>query len=52
MGAGDCLILPAGTDFTMHVPDEEPFRAVACVGVGARAVMAADGTTLVPPWAA
>src|SRR5215203_5176991 len=29
--AGDCLILPAGTDFTMHVAGDEPFRAMACV---------------------
>jgi quercetin dioxygenase-like cupin family protein len=50
--AGDCLILPAGTDFTLHVPDQDPYRALACVPVGARAVMAADGATFVPPWAA
>jgi quercetin dioxygenase-like cupin family protein len=50
--AGDCLILPAGTDFTMHVPGPEPYRALACVPAGARAVMAADGATFVPPWAA
>src|SRR3954470_10251890 len=29
LGAGDCLILPAGTDFTLHVPGEEPYRALA-----------------------
>src|SRR4051794_29414679 len=45
VGAGDCLILPAGTDFTLHVPGERPFRAVACVPAGAQAVMAADGAT-------
>src|SRR3954454_9582816 len=50
--AGDCLILPAGTDFTMHVPGHEPYRALACVPAGAQAIMAADGTTFVPPWAA
>src|SRR3954454_5054062 len=49
VGAGDCLILPAGTDFTLHVPGPHPFRAVACMPAGARATMAADGTTLVPP---
>jgi quercetin dioxygenase-like cupin family protein len=50
--AGDCLILPAGTDFTMHVPGQQPYRALACVPAGAQAIMAADGTTFVPPWAA
>src|SRR3954453_15475442 len=50
--AGDCLILPAGTDFTLHVPDAEPSRALACVPAGARAIMAADGASFVPPWAA
>jgi mannose-6-phosphate isomerase-like protein (cupin superfamily) len=51
LGAGDCLILPAGTDFTLHVPGQEPFRAVACLPAGAQATMAADGATFVPPWA-
>jgi quercetin dioxygenase-like cupin family protein len=49
LGPGDCLILPAGTDFTLHVPGE-PFRAVACVPAGAQAVMVPDGATFVPPW--
>ena len=52
LDAGDCLILPAGTDFTLHVPGEQPFRALACVCVGAQATMTADGATFVPPWAA
>src|SRR5215207_6717823 len=52
LGAGDCLILPAGTDFTLHVPGEEPYRALACVPAGAQAVMTDDGATFVPPWAA
>ena len=52
LGAGDCLILPAGTDFTLHVPGQQPYRAVACVPAGAQAIMAADGATFVPPWAA
>src|SRR5829696_6495360 len=52
LGAGDCLILPAGTDFTMHVPGPQPYRALACVPAGARATMAADGATFLPPWAA
>jgi len=50
LGAGDCLILPAGTDFTLHVPGPHPFRALACLPAGAQAIMAADGATFVPPW--
>jgi quercetin dioxygenase-like cupin family protein len=51
LDAGDCLILPAGTDFTLHVPGERPYRALACVPAGAQATMTADGTTFLPPWA-
>ena len=47
---GDCLILPAGTDFTLHVPGEEPFRAIACIPAGGQATMAPDGPTFAPPW--
>src|SRR3954451_1370314 len=45
LGAGDCLILPAGSDFTLHVPGQRPFRAMACMPAGAQATMAADGAT-------
>src|SRR3954471_5830157 len=50
LGPGDCLILPAGTDFTLHVPGQQPFRAVACMPAGAQAIMVPDGATFVPPW--
>jgi quercetin dioxygenase-like cupin family protein len=50
LGAGDCLILPAGTDFTLHVPGQQPFRAVACMPAGAQATLVPDGTSFVPPW--
>src|SRR4051794_18027442 len=26
---GDCLIVPAGTSFTLHAPGPDPFQAVA-----------------------
>src|SRR3954451_8281929 len=42
LGAGDCLVLPAGTDFTMHVAGHRPYRALACVPAGAQATMAVD----------
>jgi mannose-6-phosphate isomerase-like protein (cupin superfamily) len=51
LAAGDCLILPAGTDFTLHVPGDEPFRALACMPAGAHATRTADGATFLPPWA-
>src|SRR3954447_5541258 len=43
LGPGDCLILPARTDFTLHVAGPRPFRAVACVPAGAQAIMVPDG---------
>jgi len=51
LGAGDCLILPAGTAFTLHVPGDRPFRALACLPAGAQATLVPDGATFVPPWA-
>jgi quercetin dioxygenase-like cupin family protein len=51
LGAGDCLILPPGSAFTFHVPDDTPFRGVACLPAGALATLAADGSTFAPPWA-
>src|SRR5829696_3273712 len=50
LGAGDCLILPPGTAFTLHVPGDAPFRALACMPAGAKATMVPDGATFVPPW--
>lgn len=49
---GDCLVLPAGTDFSFRVDGQAPFRAVACIRAGGTATMAASGDTVVPPWAA
>jgi len=51
IGPGDCLILPAGTAFTLHVPGQEPFRALACIPAGGQATMVPSGMTFVPPWA-
>jgi mannose-6-phosphate isomerase-like protein (cupin superfamily) len=49
---GDCLVLPASTDFSFRVLGDEPFRALACIRAGGKATMAASGDTFVPPWAA
>ena len=49
--AGDCLILPAETPFTLTAGASGPFRAVACMTAGGRATMLPDGNAFVPPWA-
>src|SRR4051812_175151 len=51
IGAGDCLILPPGTPFTLRVDAGQPFRALACIPAGGVATMIPEGTTLAPPWA-
>lgn len=51
IGAGDCLIVPAHTPFTLTVGPEQPFLAVACMTAGGQATMLPDGATFVPPWA-
>jgi quercetin dioxygenase-like cupin family protein len=47
--AGGALILPAGVEFTLVNPADEPFEAVATLPVGGRATVA--GEEMVPPWA-
>src|SRR4249919_2924603 len=37
--AGDCLILPARTPFTLTAAAEQPFRAIACMPTGGQAKM-------------
>lgn len=51
ISAGDCLILPSGTPFTLTADAGGPFRAVACMPAGGKATMLPDGATFVPPWA-
>ena len=51
LAAGDCLVLPAGTPFTFDVPEQAPFRALACMRAGGLATLVPEGTTLAPPWA-
>ena len=50
VAAGDALIVDAGVPFTLVNAGEVPFEAVACVPVGARAIVA--GEAFVPPWTA
>jgi len=51
IGAGDCLILPPGTPFTLRVLGQQAFRALACIPAGGVATMIPDGSTFAPPWA-
>ena len=51
IGAGDCLIVPGRTPFTLTAGDTGPFLAVACMTAGGQATMLPDGATFVPPWA-
>jgi mannose-6-phosphate isomerase-like protein (cupin superfamily) len=52
VGPGDCLVLPAGADFSFQVDEAAPFKAVACIPAGGKATMTESGDTIVPPWAA
>lgn len=51
VGAGDCLIVPAGTAFAIAARHGAPFRAHVCLPCGARATVAPNGPSFVPPWA-
>jgi mannose-6-phosphate isomerase-like protein (cupin superfamily) len=48
LGPGDCLVIAPGAMFSFRVGADEPFRAVACMRAGGRAVL--DGETFSPPW--
>ena len=50
LGPGDCLILPAGTPFTLEVRGTDPFQALACIPAGGQATMVPSGVTFPPPW--
>ena len=47
--AGDTIVVPAGTVFSLDVIGSEPFHAICCMPVGGSARLA-DGTVLLPPW--
>ena len=48
LGPGDCLVIAPGAEFSFRVGADQPFRAVACMRAGGRAVM--GGETITPPW--
>ncbi|MDQ1712649.1 MAG: hypothetical protein QOE45_2099 [Frankiaceae bacterium] len=49
--AGDCLVVPAGAEFSLRVGDEG-LEAVCAMPAGAQASLLPDGPTFTPPWAA
>ena len=49
VGAGDTLIVPAGSAFSLANPHAELFEAIAVLPVGARASIG-DGQWFMPPW--
>jgi quercetin dioxygenase-like cupin family protein len=50
LAAGDALTVPAGVNFEVGNPFDEPARAVACTTAGMQATV--GGQTITPPWAA
>ena len=51
IGAGDCLVLPPQTAFTLAAAEDGPFLAVACMPAAGKATLLPNGPTFVPPWA-
>jgi quercetin dioxygenase-like cupin family protein len=47
--AGDTIIVPSGTNFSLANPHADPFEAMAVLPVGARASMG-SGEWFMPPW--
>jgi mannose-6-phosphate isomerase-like protein (cupin superfamily) len=51
IGAGDALVVPADTEFSVSNPSDEPFEAIVCLPVGGQAAMP-GGDAFTPEWAA
>ncbi len=50
LAAGDALVVPPHTPFSLANPHAEPFEAVCVLPVGGRARLE-SGSPFVPPWA-
>ncbi|HMJ51271.1 MAG TPA: cupin domain-containing protein [Polyangiaceae bacterium] len=50
LGAGDALVVPADTEFSLANPGSEPFEAVVAFPVGGQAITG-DDAPFTPPWA-
>ena len=49
LNAGDSLIVPAFTEFSLANPHSDAFEAIAVLPVGGRAIIE-DGAPFAPPW--
>jgi quercetin dioxygenase-like cupin family protein len=50
LAAGEALVVPAGVEFALANPHDEPFEAVVAFPVGGRATLP-GGEPFTPPWA-
>jgi quercetin dioxygenase-like cupin family protein len=48
--AGDAIVVPAATPFSIEADGGQALRALCCLPVGGQAVLA-DGEPFTPPWA-
>ena len=48
---GDSLVVPAGAEFSLGNPGDQPFEAIVVLPVGGQAMMD-DEQPFTPPWAA
>lgn len=48
--AGDAIVVPAATTFSLAAAGPDPLRALCCLPVGGQARIA-DGAPFTPPWA-
>jgi mannose-6-phosphate isomerase-like protein (cupin superfamily) len=51
LGAGDSLVVPAFTDFSIANPFDQTFAAIAVLPVGGRAILE-GAEPFIPPWSA
>jgi mannose-6-phosphate isomerase-like protein (cupin superfamily) len=49
LAVGDTLVVPAGTEFELANPFDEPFEAIAVAPCGVQAIIA-GGSPFAPPW--
>jgi mannose-6-phosphate isomerase-like protein (cupin superfamily) len=51
LAAGDCLVVPTDTSFTL-IAGEGGLEAFCAMAAGGQATLLPDGPTITPPWAA
>ena len=50
LAAGDALVVPPATDFSLEAAGDAPFTAVCCLPADGQGVVG-DGPPFTPPWA-